>query len=275
VYENFAALKQLLAGKQGQLVRLTRDSPDLGTTYMDVWQVGPAVPTQNMRVFGWPLKAPRPFWVGAADTGNTGSTMTPEGDAPIDPERKTPLLPSGSVEVRQPLAEAVLDRALGDDVHDSGDRVGSVEDRCGSAHDFDLLDGVEVYKGGKLAEVSLTAGVVHANSVGEHQNALTALAPDLGPNLVHPHTCHVQAREGAEEIGDGVRRLLDQILAPNDRHRYGHRRSEARASRGRHDHGIYEVDEGIGGPGPCRRLSESLPGKRQRGTDRGERRLRR
>lgn len=83
-YENFSALKQLFGGKQGQLVRLERDAPEIGVAYMDVWQVGRATPSQDRFTYKFPLKAPRPFWVGAADNANSGATLTPGGDAPID-----------------------------------------------------------------------------------------------------------------------------------------------------------------------------------------------
>lgn len=83
-YENFSALKALLAGKQGQLVRLERTAPDLSTVYMDMWAVDAARSTQNRFTYAWPMRAPSPFWVGAADNGNTPTTLTPAGDAPID-----------------------------------------------------------------------------------------------------------------------------------------------------------------------------------------------
>ena len=82
--ENFQALKQLFGGAQGSLVRIERTFPDTGTTYLDVWQVDTVKPTQNRVTYSWPLRAPKPFWVGAADTGNSGTTLTPAGDAPID-----------------------------------------------------------------------------------------------------------------------------------------------------------------------------------------------
>jgi len=83
-YENFSSLKALLTGKQGALVRLQRDAPDHGVTYLDVWQVDKARPTQDRLTYSWPMRAPRPFWVGAADDNNTGATLTVGGDAPVD-----------------------------------------------------------------------------------------------------------------------------------------------------------------------------------------------
>lgn len=82
--ENFSTLKQLFAGLQGSLVRLERTFPDTGTVYLDIWQVDTVRPTQNRMVYSWPMRAPKPFWVGAADNGNSGSTLTVAGDAPID-----------------------------------------------------------------------------------------------------------------------------------------------------------------------------------------------
>lgn len=83
-YENFSALKALLAGKQGSLVRLERTAPDLGDTYLDLWQVATVLPTQNRFTYSWPMRAPRPFWVGAPDNANATPTFTVGGDAPID-----------------------------------------------------------------------------------------------------------------------------------------------------------------------------------------------
>ena len=82
--ENFQALKQLFIGKQGSLVRLERTFPDTDTTYLDIWQVADVKPTQNRLMYAWPMRAPRPFWIGTADTANTGSTLTVAGDASID-----------------------------------------------------------------------------------------------------------------------------------------------------------------------------------------------
>ena len=82
--ENFSELKRLFAGTQGSLVRLQRTFPDTGLTYLDMWQVGTVQPTQNRVTYSWPMRAPKPFWVGVADTANSGTTLTVAGDAPID-----------------------------------------------------------------------------------------------------------------------------------------------------------------------------------------------
>ncbi len=82
--ENFSTLKSLFAGTQGKLVRLERTMPDTGTTYIDCWQVGTAMPTQNRMTYAWPMRAPRPFWIGSADLTNATPIFTVAGDAPID-----------------------------------------------------------------------------------------------------------------------------------------------------------------------------------------------
>lgn len=83
VEENFDALKQLFGGGAGELVRLQRTAPNQGTVYLDVEQLADALPSQSRSIIAWPLLAPAPFWVGAADTGNTGATLTPAGSAPV------------------------------------------------------------------------------------------------------------------------------------------------------------------------------------------------
>ncbi len=83
IYENFGDVKALLTGKQGQLVRLERIAPDQGTVFLDVQLTGDALPTQKRHIFGWPLRAPFPFWTGAADNGNSPPTLTNDGSAPV------------------------------------------------------------------------------------------------------------------------------------------------------------------------------------------------
>ena len=83
-YENLSILKDVFGGTVGELVRLQRTAPHIGASYLDVEQLGEAIPTQTRHIFGWPLTAPRPFWIGAADTANTQPTLTVAGDAPID-----------------------------------------------------------------------------------------------------------------------------------------------------------------------------------------------
>ncbi len=83
VMENLGHLKRLLGGNQNTLVRLQRDAPDQGIVYIDVELLGEATPSQNRFTFTWPLHAPHPFWIGAADTANATPTWTVDGDAPI------------------------------------------------------------------------------------------------------------------------------------------------------------------------------------------------
>lgn len=83
IYENLSVLKRILGGNAGSLVRLQRDAPHQGTVYLDVEQLGEAFPTQTRHIFGFPLTAPHPFWIGAADTGNTASPLVVGGDAPV------------------------------------------------------------------------------------------------------------------------------------------------------------------------------------------------
>jgi len=82
-YENLGHLKRLFGGTQNSLVRLQRTAPDQGTVHLDVELLGEALPTGDKRIFNWPLHAPHPFWIGASDTGNTPTTFTVAGDAPI------------------------------------------------------------------------------------------------------------------------------------------------------------------------------------------------
>lgn len=83
VMENLGELKRIFGGKQGQMVRLQRTAPDQGVVYLDVELLAEATPSQSRNIFTWPLHAPHPFWIGAADTGNTAPTLTVGGDAPI------------------------------------------------------------------------------------------------------------------------------------------------------------------------------------------------
>ena len=83
-YENLGTMFRLFAGTQGKLVRLRRTSPHQGTVYMDMWLIDEPRPTQNRFMYRVNMRAPHPFWVGAADTGNTPTTLTVAGDAPID-----------------------------------------------------------------------------------------------------------------------------------------------------------------------------------------------
>lgn len=82
-YENLSILKGIFGGTVGALVRLQRTAPHIGAAYIDVEQLGEAIPTQTRHIFGWPLTAPHPFWIGAADNGNTQPTLTVAGDAPV------------------------------------------------------------------------------------------------------------------------------------------------------------------------------------------------
>ncbi len=82
--ENFSELKRLFAGTQGKLVRLERTFPDTGTVYLDMWQVDTVRPTQNRVTYSWPMRAPKPFWVGGSDLLNATPIFTVAGDAPVD-----------------------------------------------------------------------------------------------------------------------------------------------------------------------------------------------
>ncbi|RKZ11616.1 hypothetical protein DRQ53_15800 [bacterium] len=81
--ENLGNVKRIFGGNQATLVRLERTAPDQGTVYRDCEVLGEVSPSQARHIFTIPLHAPHPFWVGAADTGNTGTTLTVAGDAPI------------------------------------------------------------------------------------------------------------------------------------------------------------------------------------------------
>ena len=83
IYENYSELVRLFSGGQNSLVRLERTAPDSGTSYLDCWQVGDVRESQSRLTFIWPMRAPSPFWVGAADTANTPPTLTVAGNAPI------------------------------------------------------------------------------------------------------------------------------------------------------------------------------------------------
>ena len=83
VLENFGSMKKLLTGAQGALVRLQRTAPDEGVPYRDVDLVGEGRPTQADHIIGWPLRAPHPFWVGAAASQQTPVTVTNDGTAPV------------------------------------------------------------------------------------------------------------------------------------------------------------------------------------------------
>ncbi|RKZ12615.1 hypothetical protein DRQ53_14555, partial [bacterium] len=83
VMENLGHLKRLFGGNMGELTRLQRTAPDHGIVYRDIELLGEATPSQARHIFTWPLHAPHPFWIGAADTANTGATLTVAGDAPI------------------------------------------------------------------------------------------------------------------------------------------------------------------------------------------------
>ena len=83
VYENFNAMKALLTGDQGTLVRIRRTNPDEGTVYMDVQLMSQVLPTQERHIFGWPLHGSKPFWTGVAVTGETPPTITNPGSAPV------------------------------------------------------------------------------------------------------------------------------------------------------------------------------------------------
>lgn len=82
-FENLGHLKRLFGATQGALCRLERTAPDQGVVYRDVELLGEARPTVDKAIFDWPLHAPAPFWIGAADTANATPTWTVAGDAPI------------------------------------------------------------------------------------------------------------------------------------------------------------------------------------------------
>lgn len=83
VMENFSAVAAILGGLQDTMVRLQRTSPHQGEVYIDCEVLGDALPSQSRHIFQYPMHAPFPYWIGAADTGNTGTTMTVAGSAPI------------------------------------------------------------------------------------------------------------------------------------------------------------------------------------------------
>lgn len=83
-YENLSTLKRLFGGLAGKQVRLKRTAPHIGAAYLDVEMLGKAIPTQTGHIFGWPLTAAKPFWLGAADTNNTADPLVVAGDAPVD-----------------------------------------------------------------------------------------------------------------------------------------------------------------------------------------------
>ncbi len=82
IYENFGDVKKLLLGGQGSLVELERITPDQGTVSIDVQLMGDALPTQTRHIFGWPLRAPKPFWTGIAASQQSPPTITNDGTAP-------------------------------------------------------------------------------------------------------------------------------------------------------------------------------------------------
>ena len=83
IMENWAHLKRIFGAQQGTLCRLQRTAPDYGDVYRDVELLADVKPSQARHIMSWPLHSPHPFWIGAADTGNTGATLTVAGDAPI------------------------------------------------------------------------------------------------------------------------------------------------------------------------------------------------
>ena len=82
-YENLGHLKRIFGGTQGALTRLQKTAPDQSDVYLDVEQLGDAMPTETSRIFSWPLQAPYPYWIGAADDANATPTWTVGGDAPV------------------------------------------------------------------------------------------------------------------------------------------------------------------------------------------------
>jgi hypothetical protein len=83
VYENLGHLKRIFGGVQGTMTRLQRTAPDQGQVYIDVELLGDAFPSQSRHIFTWPLLAPQPFWIGAADINNScASPLVVGGDAP-------------------------------------------------------------------------------------------------------------------------------------------------------------------------------------------------
>jgi hypothetical protein len=83
VYENYGKMKALLTGAQASLIRLQRTAPEQGTVYMDVELVAEGRPTQAQHIIGWPLRAPHPFWIGAASAQQSPTTITNGGTAPV------------------------------------------------------------------------------------------------------------------------------------------------------------------------------------------------
>ena len=81
--ENLGHVKRLIGGTQGALTRLQRVAPDESTQYADVEMLAEPTQREPLRIYQWPLRAPHPFWVGTADTGNTAPTLTVAGTAPI------------------------------------------------------------------------------------------------------------------------------------------------------------------------------------------------
>ncbi len=83
VYENFDFVKKLLTGDQDSLIRLQRTAPEHGTVHMDVELLAAGRPTQADHIIGWPLHAPHPFWIGAAASQQSPTTVTNNGSAPV------------------------------------------------------------------------------------------------------------------------------------------------------------------------------------------------
>ncbi len=83
VYQNYGSVQKLLTGAQNALIRLERTAPDQGTVYMDVELVAEGRPTQAQHIIGWPLRAPHPFWIGAASAQQSPNTVTNGGTAPV------------------------------------------------------------------------------------------------------------------------------------------------------------------------------------------------
>ena len=130
----------------------------------------------------------------------------------------------------------------GDDVDDTSQGVGAVQDRRGAAQDLDLLDPVDVEEGGlDAAEVDGLTGVVQALSVDQHQHPVPREAPDHREAEEGPRPLDFHPRLAGEE-GAHLRRLAPLELRPvDDRHGCRHLRHGTPASR-RRDLELLEED---------------------------------
>ena len=156
VFENFGTLKSMFAGQQNSLIRLERDAPDSGISYLDCWQIDTARPTQNRQTYSWPMKAPHPFCTGTADNGNSGATLTPGGDAPID--------------------DMIIDFASGTDPRITHDTTGDYVEIAGAVP----AGGVRVDVGAGTC-VRITGGTDYANNLRVNTPWWLELDPGANP----------------------------------------------------------------------------------------------